>query len=188
VGIIFPFGGITKSDPDYNAIRDWAQTEGFDTAGAVLNLPRHPSQLYESFFEGLFLWFIIWILRNKKPFKGFLTGIYFCGYGIIRFVIEYFREPDSDIGYRFELAVNNLPMAISHPLTSFSTGQFFCGLEILTGILLLVFFSRFPDSKPVIFYPKAGEHHEMTQAELDMERERRALERKSARKLRKKLK
>lgn len=55
---------------------------------------RHPSQLYEAFFEGLVLFLILWLLRNKSKFSGQLLCLYFFGYGFFRFFIEFFREPD----------------------------------------------------------------------------------------------
>ena len=58
----------------------------------LVNLPRHPSQLYEAFFEGIVLGTILWFLRKHKPFDGFLTAMYTIGYGFFRFIIEYFRE------------------------------------------------------------------------------------------------
>ena len=65
------------------------------------NLLRHPSQLYEAFFEGLILLLIMIFLMNKSNFfdkKGFLTSSFLFFYGIFRFFIEYFREPDGHIG------------------------------------------------------------------------------------------
>jgi phosphatidylglycerol:prolipoprotein diacylglycerol transferase len=125
------------------------QTEGF---GAFVNLPRHPSQLYEAFFEGIVLWAIIWFFRNRKPFKGFLIGLYFLGYGLFRFIIEYFREPDADLGYRFEFVKTTLPTAYAHPLLSFSTGQVLCFYMILFGIVWLIIASRLPDREPIRIY------------------------------------
>jgi phosphatidylglycerol---prolipoprotein diacylglyceryl transferase len=62
------------------------------------NLPRHPSQLYEAFLEGIALFAILWIVR-KRPFaKGSFAGFYLIGYGAFRFFIEYFREPDAHLG------------------------------------------------------------------------------------------
>lgn len=60
---------------------------------------RHPSQLYEAFFEGILLFLVLWLLRNKLAKKrGMLSGLYIFGYGAVRLVIEFFREPDSQIG------------------------------------------------------------------------------------------
>ncbi len=62
---------------------------------------RYPSQLYEAFFEGIILFLILWPLRKKSPFPGFLGGAYIFGYGIFRFSIEYFRQPDAQLGFVF---------------------------------------------------------------------------------------
>jgi phosphatidylglycerol:prolipoprotein diacylglycerol transferase len=60
---------------------------------------RHPSQLYEAFFEGIILFLILWPLRKLKIFTGFITGLYIFGYGFFRFFIEFFREPDEHLGF-----------------------------------------------------------------------------------------
>ena len=82
--------------------------------------PRHPSQLYEAFFEGIILFFIMLVLMNKSDFfekKGFLTASFVFFYGIFRFFIEYFREPDGHIGLiYFNLSMGqilSLPMIVS---------------------------------------------------------------------------
>ena len=67
------------------------------------NLYRHPSQLYEATFEGLVL-FIILILCRKKGllnFPGIISGIFLIFYSLFRFFIEFFREPDTQLGYLF---------------------------------------------------------------------------------------
>lgn len=58
--------------------------------------PRHPSQLYEAFFEGLFLFMVLRLLFPyvaKRHFHGFIYGMFFIVYGVSRFMIEYVREP-----------------------------------------------------------------------------------------------
>ena len=67
------------------------------------NLYRHPSQLYEAFFEGLILFFILVYFRNKGFIKipGFISGLFLIFYSIFRFAIEFFRVPDEQIGYLF---------------------------------------------------------------------------------------
>jgi len=64
-------------------------------------LPRHPSQLYEAGLEGIvmfaILWFAFWKTQARyKP--GFLLGLGLTGYGVSRFIVEYFREPDQQLG------------------------------------------------------------------------------------------
>ncbi|MDH4330213.1 MAG: prolipoprotein diacylglyceryl transferase [Candidatus Moranbacteria bacterium] len=72
----------------------------FDESGLL----RHPSQLYEAFFEGWVLFFVLWKFRNYwKKFPGVLSGMYVCGYGIFRFFLEFFRKPDDQIGMIFHI-------------------------------------------------------------------------------------
>lgn len=71
----------------------WAMV--FPTGGPE---PRHPSQLYEAFFEGLVLFLILqWFIRKPRP-AGSVAGLFLLGYGVFRFAIEYFREPDAHLG------------------------------------------------------------------------------------------
>ncbi len=63
--------------------------------------PRHPSQLYEAALEGLLLFVILWVsvkFFNFLRYPGAQISLFFMGYGISRFVIEFFREPDEGIG------------------------------------------------------------------------------------------
>jgi len=63
---------------------------------------RHPSQLYEAFGEGIILFVILWTLRNRFSQKtGILSGLYLMGYGVIRFCLEFFRQPDLQVGFIF---------------------------------------------------------------------------------------
>jgi phosphatidylglycerol:prolipoprotein diacylglycerol transferase len=65
-------------------------------------LPRHPSQIYQFLLEGLFLFACIWIFsrsRTKSSYKAGQTAAFFLiGYGLMRFVAEFFREPDAHLG------------------------------------------------------------------------------------------
>ena len=68
----------------------------FPNGGA---LPRHPSQLYEAFLEGLVLFIILWIYTNKpRPTMG-ATGLALLCYGCFRFFVEFYRLPDAHLGY-----------------------------------------------------------------------------------------
>jgi phosphatidylglycerol:prolipoprotein diacylglycerol transferase len=62
---------------------------------------RHASQLYEAFFEGIFLFVILWNLRQNKRFSGLLFPIYLIGYGVVRFFLEFLRQPDAQLGFIF---------------------------------------------------------------------------------------
>lgn len=63
---------------------------------------RHPSQIYESLGEGLFLWIFLYLIASKtdaRKMRGLLTSIMLFWYSIVRFCLEFFREPDVQIGY-----------------------------------------------------------------------------------------
>ncbi len=86
-------------------------------------LPRHPSQLYEAFFEGFLLFIILWFFTQKpKPYRA-PTGLVFICYGCFRFFVEFFRTPDAHIGF---IALNWLTM-----------GQLLSIPMIVIGFLLL---------------------------------------------------
>ncbi|MBQ9240640.1 MAG: prolipoprotein diacylglyceryl transferase [Duodenibacillus sp.] len=60
--------------------------------------PRHPSQLYEAGLEGLLLFIVLWGVSYKRRITGVVSMVFCLGYGIARFVVEFFREPDSYLG------------------------------------------------------------------------------------------
>ncbi len=116
-------------------VREVAQKTGIALDGALVNLPRHPSQLYEALFEGIFLWLVLWFMvRPRNPFKGFAVGAYVAGYGIVRFVIEYFREPDADLGYIIKLGDPDASIHLYSTPLNFSMGQLLCLLMIIGGL------------------------------------------------------
>lgn len=63
------------------------------------NLPRHPSQLYEALLEGVVLFIILWALRRRKRPRGVIFWAFIALYGIFRFFVEFFREPDFQLGF-----------------------------------------------------------------------------------------
>ena len=97
----------------------WGMYFPLDATGSL----RHPSQLYEALFEGLFLFVVLWGMRKRSPFDGFLIGLYVFGYGLVRFIIEFFREPDAHLG--FVLGFNTM-------------GQVLCTLMMLAGIAVML--------------------------------------------------
>lgn len=129
-----PWGMVFPNATPFLASEEWVQEcagkVGMETGDSVfVNLPRHPSQLYEAFFEGLVLWLIIWLCRNHRKWFGMLSSIYMTGYGLFRFFIEYFRQPDEGLGYKFD---------IYHTTSfwDFSVGQKLCFGMVFGGILL----------------------------------------------------
>ena len=88
-------------------------------------LPRHPSQLYEAFLEGVILFFILNTLIFKKNYKtGTCSFLFLIFYGLFRIFSELFREPDYQIGYFFNL---------------FSMGTILSSLMILFGVVIYLF-------------------------------------------------
>ena len=94
------------------------------------NLPRHPSQLYEAFFEGLLLFIIILLFiqfTNVLNKRGFITSLFISSYGFFRFCIEFFREPDIHIGLIY---------------FDFSMGQLLSLPMIIIGLYFIVLTSK----------------------------------------------
>ena len=89
------------------------------------DLYRHPSQLYEAFLEGILLFVILVIFRSKGFMKtpGFISGIFLIFYSTFRFIIEFFRVPDEQIGYLF---------------TNLTMGQIISLIFLLIGIYLII--------------------------------------------------
>jgi phosphatidylglycerol:prolipoprotein diacylglycerol transferase len=84
-------------------------------------LPRHPSQLYQAALEGLLLFVVLWIYGKKPRGLGQVSGAFLVGYGVLRFIAEFFREPDSFLGLlAFDM----------------SMGQWLCVPMIVAGIVL----------------------------------------------------
>jgi phosphatidylglycerol:prolipoprotein diacylglycerol transferase len=65
------------------------------------NVPRHPSELYEAFLEGIVLFCVLFVARRMgyRNRPGFIAGLFLIGYGSARIVAEFFREPDSFMGF-----------------------------------------------------------------------------------------
>jgi len=89
------------------------------------NLFRHPSQLYEAFFEGIILFFILLYFMRKGFMKipGLISGLFLIFYSIFRFLIEFLRVPDEQLGYLFF----NLTM-----------GQIISLIFLIIGIYLII--------------------------------------------------
>ncbi len=97
-------------------------------------LARHPSQLYEAILEGLVLFLILlWLSKRRMP-DGFLLGTFLMGYGVFRFFVEFFREPDLQLGFI---------------LGPFTMGQILCAAMIGIGVCIsLIVTLRHKQNKP----------------------------------------
>ena len=78
------------ADPDL----PWAMV--FPQSGSLL--ARHPSQVYQFLGEGLLLFVVMWLYAKKPRPVGAVSGVFLMGYGLMRFMAEYFREPDAHLG------------------------------------------------------------------------------------------
>jgi len=139
--MVFP--GAKRFPTSLPWVREIAEEAGLSLEGAMINLPRHPSQLYEALFEGIVLWLVLWfVVRNRRPFKGFAMGAYVFGYGFFRFFIEYFREPDADLGYIIALGDANASIHLYTTPLNFSMGQLLCFLMMLGGLGFIAYRAR----------------------------------------------
>ena len=97
----------------------WAMV--FPQSGSAL--ARHPSQLYQFALEGLLLFALLWWYGSRPRGLGQVSGAFLVGYGVLRFVAEWFREPDSFLGL---LALG------------LSMGQWLCVPMVAAGVWLMV--------------------------------------------------
>ncbi|MEC7702358.1 MAG: prolipoprotein diacylglyceryl transferase [Pseudomonadota bacterium] len=101
---------------------DWGMIFGF-----VDNQPRHPSQLYEAGLEGLVLFVILFMLARLKTVQkipGLLAAAFLAGYGIFRFLVEYVRQPDAQLGLYWDML---------------SMGQILSASMVVAAIVLAIF-------------------------------------------------
>lgn len=76
---------------------------GVAFGGLAGTAPRHPSQLYEALLEGVLLFLVLFALSRKTPPRprGTFIGVFLALYGVCRFLIEFVRQPDAQIGYLY---------------------------------------------------------------------------------------
>ena len=101
----------------------------FPHSGSVL--PRHPSQIYQFLLEGLLLFVLLWLYARRPRLRGEVAAAFLVGYGALRFIAEYFREPDAFLGL--------LGLGLS-------MGQWLCLPMIAAGVLLWLWAQRQPAS------------------------------------------
>jgi phosphatidylglycerol:prolipoprotein diacylglycerol transferase len=93
--------------------------------------PRHPSQLYEVALEGILLFTILWVLKDRSFRSGTMVCLFLGGYGVLRFLAEFFRQPDPQIGLLWG---------------ALSMGQLLCLIMILFSATLWFFLPGPDDS------------------------------------------
>jgi phosphatidylglycerol:prolipoprotein diacylglycerol transferase len=84
--------------------------------------PRHASQLYEGVLEGIALFIILFYLHKRQRIYGMVSSVFLLGYGVFRFIVEFFREPDAQLGYYFNY---------------FTMGQFLCLAMIIMSFFMM---------------------------------------------------
>jgi phosphatidylglycerol:prolipoprotein diacylglycerol transferase len=85
-----------------------------------LQLPRHPSQLYEFFLEGVVLFAILYVVTRKPRSLGLAAGTFLIGYGVFRSIVEFFREPDAHLGLYFSFISKGQILSIPMILAGFT--------------------------------------------------------------------
>jgi phosphatidylglycerol---prolipoprotein diacylglyceryl transferase len=109
---------LNSSDAVVAAVRHQSQVK--EVLRGILT-PRHPSQLYEAFFEGIVLFAILWLVRTRmRQPNGVLAGLFLICYAIFRIVVENFREPDATL------------------IAGFTRGQFFSFFLIAIGLTFVI--------------------------------------------------
>lgn len=140
--IVFP--RAPSFSTNYAWVRSIADSVGIEyISGAMVNLPRHPSQLYEALFEGILLWVFLWFfIRKRKRFPGHVLSWYMIGYGTVRFLIEYLREPDSHLGFMIAWGARTEPTALFLSPLNISMGQLLSLAMVIVGIFYLFYGER----------------------------------------------
>lgn len=141
-GIVFKTTTLSHRFKSSNQwVQDFAAEVNMDiTKQSLVNLPRHPSQLYEAFFEGIFLWLILWfVVRKFKSFKGYMLSMYLGLFGLFRFLVEYFRQPDDGLDFPIQLgpASGNYEFK---SLLNITTGQILSFWMFVAGVALFIVF------------------------------------------------
>ena len=91
------------------------------------NPPRHPSQLYQFALEGVLLFILLWLYARHPRKMGQVSGAFLTGYGVFRFIAEYFREPDAYLGLQ---------------ALGLSRGQWLCVPMIVAGVAMWAWATR----------------------------------------------
>ena len=151
LGMLFP--NARRVPADHPEAQRIAEEVGITIpeGAELVNLPRHASQLYEAFTEGILVWIVLWFFfRKNRPFKGLNIAIYMIGYGLTRFVVEYFREPDPGLEFVIQLGPENNPPWILLSPWNFTTGQILSFLMIVAGVLLIFIFQEMAKRRPKV--------------------------------------
>ena len=151
IGMLFP--NARPVPADHPAAQRIAEEGGISIpdGAELINLPRHASQLYEAFSEGILLWLVLWfIFRRYRPFRGLSVAVYMIGYGLSRFVVEYFREPDPGLEFVIQLGPQENPPWLLLSPWNFTTGQILSFLMVVAGVILIFVFREYSRRRPKV--------------------------------------
>jgi len=144
-----PWAMVFDSVPDserfsgsVNWVSSWAAEIGMDSSGLV-NLPRHPVQLYELLFEGILLFIVLLLFRSKSRPRGSVLSMFLLIYGALRFWIEFYRHPVSHSALVLGSSWLTLSMLFSIPM-------------VLCGVLGLSLSFKFKLKNKLYETPKQG--------------------------------
>ncbi len=170
-GMLFPHA--TPVPTSHPAVQEIAETTGIDIVGqSFINLPRHPSQLYEAALEGVVLWAIMWfVIRPHRPFRGFMIGVYLIGYALARFVAEFFRAPDPGIDFVIQWGPADNPNWLLLSPLNLTMGQLLSLLMAASGVAVLLFFRYLHKQQPRV---ETHETEDLSAARARANRKRRA--------------
>lgn len=101
--------------------------------------PRHPSQLYEGILEGIVLFVILFYIHKRQRFYGVVSAVFLMGYGFFRFIVEFFREPDAQLGYYFGFL---------------TMGQFLCIGMMIASYFILMWAKKAGVKNPLVQSPR----------------------------------
>lgn len=121
-GYLMYFPQAATADNELLALDPNLSTIAHEIGGYLL-LPRHPSQLYQAFTEGVLLFIVLWLFSLKPRPRYAISALFLLGYGASRFITEFFRQPD--VGY--ELIFGWM-----------SKGQLFSLPMIILGVILMI--------------------------------------------------
>lgn len=119
-GLLFGRIGNFINAELYGRVTDMPWGMVFPGAGSI---PRHPAQIYEAFCEGVVLFCILYFISIKSRTQGILIASFLLCYGVMRFFLEFFRQPDSQLGF---------------VLGGLTMGQILCVIMAIAGASLLV--------------------------------------------------
>jgi phosphatidylglycerol:prolipoprotein diacylglycerol transferase len=150
-GMVFP--QLPRYSVEQPWVADIVESTGVPAPeGAIMvNLPRHPSQLYEGVLEGMVLWALLWfVFRPRRPFPGVIVALYVAGYGLARFLAEYFRATDEAVGFVVAIGDRTPLPQFTTSVLHLTAGQMISAAMFALGIVLFLVFRLLAAPQPIV--------------------------------------